>query len=820
MKDMIEIYGAKENNLKNVSLMIPKQKLVVLTGPSGSGKSTLAMDILQRECQRQYMESMGMPTEGMSKPNVERIIGLSPSIGVGQHVTNRNPRSTVGTVTDMYTYLRLIYEKLGERQCPNCHELIPPTISQGETTEETGFKEYIYCPHCNERLEKLTRSHFSFNTLEGACDSCGGLGKVVEINIDSLFQEDLSMEDGGVLHAHWQGTYGDYNKGIFKEATKHYGIPFDEKLPLKDYSAPLKDLLLYGVEDEKFIVHFPDVKPPKTVGKGKFVGILAAMWRRYKEGSSSDADYFYTDTCPECEGKKLKKESREVFVSGRSITEVSSDSLDKIYGWLKQLASDIPQESSSLIETFLHDLTTKVSRIIDVGLGYLSIDRQTITLSGGEAQRLRLASILGSGLTGVLYILDEPTAGLHPKDTKGLVQIMKQLRDLGNTVLVIEHDVEVMREADYIIDMGPGAGSFGGQVVGEGSLESLIEQEASVTGAFLRVEENAVFKRREGTGDTITIHNAYKHNLKNVTATFPLGCLISVSGVSGSGKSTLVFDVLNSYDDGKIEGCDNITGFESISRVISVDQSPLSRMQRSNVATYTDIFTLVRNLYASLPEAKSKGLKAKEFSFNTPGGRCENCQGLGFVTINMHFLPDLEVQCPVCHGKRFTEEILAVKYKGYSISEILDLSIEESLEIFEDNKKIFPMIRLLIEIGLGYLKWGQSLTTLSGGEGQRLKLSKELNKPTKDHTLYVLDEPSTGLHPRDIKQLLLLLNRLVDVGNTVIVVEHNSDIIRESDWIIDLGPEGGNAGGVIIAQGTPEQIAAEKASYTGVYLNL
>ena len=822
MKDTIIIKGARENNLKNISLSIPKHQLVVLTGPSGSGKSTLAMDTLQRECQRQYMESMGMTTDAISKPKVDSIIGLSPSISVGQHVTNRNPRSTVGTVTDMYTYLRIIYEKLGERSCPSCQTTIYPTLETETSDEEsTGYEQFIHCSNCKQRLEKLTSSHFSYNTPNGACHTCDGLGKVVDIHIDSVFNEDLSLSEGCVTI--WNGSYGEYQKNIVKAAGDYYKISFDENLPFKQFNDMQRDLLLYGVESEIFSAHFPDIKPPKTVGNGKFEGVLTGMWRRYKEkgGNSGEAAaFFFSQQCPDCEGKRLKKESREVLVAGTPITDVSLFSLEDMLTWLTELQATLTVESETIVETILHDLIVKVTRIINVGLGYLSLDRQTISLSGGEAQRLRLASIIGSGLTGVLYILDEPTAGLHPKDTKGLVHVMKQLRDLGNTVLVIEHDVEVMREADHIIDMGPGAGTFGGSVVGEGSLLELMEQEDSVTGAFLKEEQSLTNQRRKGTGEYVTIHNAIKHNLKNVTVSFPLGCFVSVTGVSGSGKSTLVFDVLASLENGVHDGCEKITGVEAVNKIITVNQSPLSRMQRSNIATYTDIFTLIRNLFASLPESKQQDLKAKDFSFNTPGGRCENCQGLGFVSLDMHFLPSIEVQCPVCHGKRFTDRILAITYNGYSISNLLDMSIEESLPLFSDHKKIAPMIQLLCEIGLGYLNWGQSVTTLSGGEGQRLKLAKELNKQTTNHTLYLLDEPSTGLHPTDVKKLLLLLQRLVDAGNTVIVVEHNSDLIRETDWVIDLGPEGGGAGGMIVAEGTPEEVATVKGSHTGEYLRV
>lgn len=806
LKHTIEIKGAYENNLKNISLSIPKHKLVVVTGPSGSGKSTLAMDTLQRECQRQYMDSMGMATDSLSKSKVDSITGLSPSISVGQHVTNRNPRSTVGTVSDMYTYLRFIYEVLGERPCQNCATTIFPNLE----TDDTNNLQY--CPNCNHPHERLTSSHFSFNTLNGACETCSGMGKVSHIRMESVFNEELSVKDGCV--SIWYAAYLDYQANILVEAAKHYGFTFDLDMPLKDYSDVQRDLLYYGVESDEFKRHFPDINPPKSVGKGKFEGVLTGMWRRYKEknGQSGDAAYFYEKQCHDCDGKRLKKESREVTVAGAPITDLSTFSLENMLSWLLELEQSLTPKSKLLVETVLHDFIVKVKRVIDVGLGYLSIDRQVITLSGGEAQRLRLANILGSGLTGVLYILDEPTAGLHPKDTKGLIHVMKQLRDLGNTVLVIEHDIEVMREADYIIDMGPEAGHKGGTVVGEGSLQQLIEQEQSVTGAFLREKTPHTQMRRTGNGQFVTISNATKHNLKDVTVSFPLGCFITVSGVSGSGKSTLVFDLLAS------EKNENRTGFEAVKNLVTVTQSPIGRMQRSNIATYTDTFTLFRNLFSSLPAAKEQGLKAKDFSFNTQGGRCENCQGLGFVTIDMHFLHEIEVKCPICQGKRFKDEILNVTYKEHSISSILDMTVEESLPLFHDHKKLISMIELLCEIGLGYLKWGQSVTTLSGGEGQRLKLAKDLNKQSKDHTLYLLDEPSTGLHPSDVKKLLLLLNRLVDAGNTVIVVEHNSDIIRSADWVIDMGPLGGEAGGMVVAEGTPETIAATEASYTGSFL--
>ncbi len=814
--NFIQIKGAYENNLKYISVAIPKNKLVVLTGPSGSGKSTLAMDTLQRECQRQYMESLGIPTDSVSKAKVKSMVGLSPSISIGQYITNRNPRSTVGTVSDMYTYLRLIYERLGERKCPDCKFTIYPSLDKETMQEESaGYTQYIHCPDCNTRLEKFTRSHFSFNTPEGACPVCDGLGEVLGIHEGLVFDKKLSLNEGCVKI--WSGAYFDYQKNNLLSAAKYYGIPINENLPLKDYSGAQVDLLYYGAESDQFKARFPNVKPPKTVSGGKFEGVLTGMWRRLREkgGKSGEAALFYSQTCPDCHGKRLKKESCDVTVCNTSITELSTISLENIYVWLQNLEVSLSEEQKVFIDTYLHDLTEKARRVLKVGLGYLTLDRQTVTLSGGEAQRLRLASLLGSGLTGVLYILDEPTAGLHPKDIKGLVDIMKELRDLGNTVLVIEHDTDVMKEADHIIDMGPEAGMKGGQIVGEGTLVELLKQQNSVTGAFFRENTKTAYKRRKGTGQAIHIQNATKHNLKDISVEFPIGCLVSVSGVSGSGKSTLIFDILANRD---LQGCDHIAGLEAVDEIITVNQSALNRMQRSNVATYTDMFTSVRNLFANLPEAKQQGFQAKNFSFNTPGGRCENCQGLGFISLNMHFLYDLEVDCPVCHGSRFKEEILNIKYKGYSISDILDLSIEETSDLFGHHKKLAPKIRLLSEIGLGYLKWGQLLTTLSGGEGQRLKLAKELNKKKNNHTLYLLDEPSAGLHPKDVKQMIVLLDKLVDSGNTVIVVEHNIDIICASDWVIDLGPEGGNDGGNVVAAGKPEEVANTLGSYTGKFL--
>ncbi|UKS23971.1 excinuclease ABC subunit UvrA [Paenibacillus sp. HWE-109] len=826
MRDTIHIIGARENNLKNISLSIPKYKLVVLTGPSGSGKSTLAMDTLQRECQRQYLDSMGMTSDTIGKPKVDAIEGLSPSISVGQHVTNRNPRSTVGTVTDIYTFVRFIFSRLGERICPFCSGSIPPSFEPlGAMAEEDEAMDHLTtnCPHCEAELEKLGMSHFSFNKPEGACEACSGLGHVASINEAAVFQSELSLSAGGV--ASLNGVHRDIQTRILVAAGKHYGFVFDPDQPLKEYGEVQRDLLYYGAESEAFKRHYPHVKAAQGT---KFEGVIPSLWRRYKEkegdagGKEKEGGFFHEQLCPECLGARLKKDVRLVRVADSTITEVSQWSLGDVYEWTKGLQEAMPPEGLHLLEPILHDMPSRLKRIMDVGLSYLSMNRQTVTLSGGEAQRLRLASLLGSGLTGVLYILDEPTTGLHARDTIGLIRVLQQLRDLGNTVLVIEHDVEMMRAADHIIDIGPGAGLQGGNVVGEGSLEDLMSSELSVTGAYLRAERLPALARirRKGSGQRITIREANVRNLAIPVVSFPLGCLVSVTGVSGSGKSTLVFDILanGSSVGAEQSGCKEIAGLEQVGNIVIFDQSPMGRMQRSNVATYTDMFTQLRQLFAGLPEAKKRKLTSKHFSFNTPGGRCETCQGLGVLSVDMNFLPDLEVKCYDCKGRRFTDEVLQVKYEGLSISDLLNLSVQESLPILRTEPKIVGLIEMLCEVGLGYLKWGQSVKTLSGGEGQRIRLAKELSKPSKNHTLYLLDEPTTGLHPSDIKQLHTLLNKLVDTGNTVVVVEHSLELIRESDWVIDIGPEGGSAGGKLVAEGTPEQVAEAAGSYTGKFL--
>ncbi|PYI49935.1 excinuclease ABC subunit UvrA [Paenibacillus flagellatus] len=840
MDDYIVIQGAREHNLKNVSLSIPKRKLVVLTGLSGSGKSSLAMETLQKECQRQYMESMGMVTDFISKPKVDSITGLSPSISVGQQTTHRSPRSTVGTVTEIYTYLRVLFAKLGERPCPRCGETVVPSFGDSAVypiaeTEESEDEvrpdaEEAVCRACAARLPRLRMAHFSFNKPEGACPSCTGLGVATTVDIAAILDEDRSVADGGVTH--WDRLSAEYYPDVLKAAALHYGFAFDLHVPIRQLGEVQRDLLLHGVGSELFSRHFPGKKPPKSVGAGKFEGVVTQLWRRYRENGGDHAypkkiaQAFVRRSCPDCAGTRLRPESRAVTIRGVSIADVSGWSLERLLDWLERLPRELDRESIRVWEPVFHDLAERIRRPIDVGLNYLTLNREANTLSGGEAQRLRLSSLLGSGLTGVLYVLDEPTAGLHPRDTRKLIGVLRKLVELGNTVLVIEHDVDVMRAADHLIDIGPGSGSAGGTVVASGTAERIMSVPDSVTGQTLREAEKPIgFRpRRPGNGNALTVRGATAHNLKSVTVSFPLGTLIALTGVSGSGKSTLLFDIVEKAagirfgrsreEAGPHAGID---GFEHIDKAIAVDQSPIGRLSRSNVATYTDLFTPIRNVFAALPEAASRKLTSRHFSFNVPGGRCEKCQGMGTLQLDMHFLPDVEVLCPVCRGRRFSDSVLAVTYKGFSISDILDMTVEECVPVFE-GMDIADKLTLLSETGLGYLRLGQPSTTLSGGEAGRVKLARELGKPGKGHTLYLLDEPTTGLHPRDVSRLRLLLDRLVDAGNTVIVIEHNPELIAYADWIADFGPEGGEAGGSIVAQGTPEQVAMEERSHTGRYL--
>lgn len=836
MNSVITIKGASENNLKEISLEIPKYKLVVITGRSGSGKSSLAMKVLQKECQRQYLESMGMVTDNLSKPKVELITGLSPSISIEQHNNNRNSRSTVGTITEIYTYIRVLFARLGERKCPQCQNLIKPdfvgelpSIGQesddlGEETPEEGF---ISCPHCNIEIPRLTMAHFSFNKTAGACPTCSGTGVKSRLQLDQVVKEDLTFAQGAVRL--WESTFIPYYIDVLTNAANHYGFKFDPNIPIREYNNMQRTLLLEGIFSETIQTKFPNLKPPKSVGKGRFEGVIPYLMKKYRENLQNEetgkrwTHLFEKETCPDCNGTRLKKESREITVNEKTIVEVADFPLDSLYDWLKTIRDNAQESALRVLRPVMNDLTERIHRLLQVGLSYLTMSRSAVTLSGGEAQRLRIASLLGSGLTGVLYILDEPTTGLHPRDTHTLITAIKKLRDLGNTIVLIEHDPDVMEQADYIIDIGPGAGRNGGYIVGKGTPQEIKQNINSITAPFLFEGNKRKIKQTVRIpSQQLLIEKANLHNVKNLDVQLPLGTLTSVTGVSGSGKSTFLFDIVSQAIEDWLNNkpkpwkhVKHIHGIEQIQKVITVGQETVGKMIRSNVATYTNVFTSIRNLFSKLPESKESKLPAKYFSFNTSGGRCEKCKGLGILALDMHFLPDVQVTCPICSGKRFKKEILKVTYKNLNVSDILDMTIDECLDFFKSEKEIHGKLKVLFDVGLGYIKLGQPTNTLSGGEIQRIKLSKELSKPSKGHTLYLLDEPTTGLHPADIEQLLKLLNQLVDQGNTVIVVEHNLDVIASSDWIIDFGPEGGHGGGNVIATGTPYQLSNATNSYTG-----
>ncbi len=839
MPDFITIRGARLHNLKNISASIPKNRLVVLTGLSGSGKSTLGFDILHKEGQRQYLESLGLVSLGLSKPPVDSIGGLAPTISVDQRLANHSPRSTVGTATDVFTYLRVLYARLGHRPCPNCAKDVPPPfdLSGADWEEEPdedgapGLEETFPCPHCGAPVPEISMAHFSFNKPEGACPTCTGLGVVREANLKRLVDEEKTIDEGAVDG--WNAFFIQYHSGTLESASNFYGFDFDLSLPLKDYTKPMRDLLFYGVDSPRFRRHFPHTKPPSTVREGHFEGVATNLLRRYAEHINNPDyldkldEFLVTQTCPDCEGTRLKPESQAVTVDGRTIVEISRLPLSDLDVWLDTLPERFGADEMRVAEPALVDLHKRIHNLLEVGAGYLTIERGSPSLSAGEAQRLRLASLLGSSLSGVLYVFDEPTIGTHQRDTRRLIGVLQRLRDLGNTVLVIEHDLEMISSADYVIDFGPGAGKHGGQIVAAGTPEEVTAAPGSITGEYLSGRKSVPVpeRRREQNGKALTIHGARHHNLQNITVRLPLGMFVAVTGVSGSGKSSLVFDILDRavrqqlYQAGAEPGeHDAIEGIEHLNKIITIDQEHIGRIPRSNAATYSDMFTPIRQAFAATPEAQQRGFTARHFSFNVPGGRCERCEGAGVLTVQMHFLPDVEVRCPACHGRRYKRETLAVRYHDYDISQVLDMTVEEALALFEDVPAARSRLQVLSDVGLGYLQLGQPATTLSGGEAQRVKLAKELGRRTNGRALYLLDEPTTGLHLDDAVRLLNVLQRLVDAGNTVIMVEHNLEVIKAADWVIDLGPEGGAGGGRLTAQGTPEEVAQAAGSYTGEYL--
>ncbi len=833
MNSNIIIRNARLHNLKNVTLEIPKNQLVVMTGLSGSGKSTLAFDIVHKESLRQLFESLGIVTDGLAKPPVDSIVGLSPSISVDQHLTNHSPRSTVGTVTEVFTYLRVLYARLGHRPCLKCGKDVPPPTYESadenwqDESDESPDGSYP-CPHCGVAVPEMGMANFSFNKPAGACPTCTGLGVVRQPIVSRLVDESKSIPELPVDG--WIEFHGTHYSQIMKNAGKYFGFEFDTSKPVKDFTPTQRDLFLYGTDSPQFRRHYPDVKPPATNAQGRFEGVVTNLQRRYNEHATNAAylekleHLFTTQPCLDCEGTRLRPESRAVTVAGETIIKISHLPLNDLDAWIKSLPPHFTAEEMRIAQPILDDLFERVGRLLEVGVGYLSLERSSPTLSAGEAQRLRLAALLGSALTGVLYILDEPTIGLHSRDTARLINVMRRLRDLGNTVLVVEHDLDLIKAADYLIDVGPGAGKHGGQIVAAGTPAEVAQTKGSLTGEFLAGITSVPIPehRREPNHKALTINGARQFNLHNLTVKIPLGLLVAVTGVSGSGKSSLIFDILDLAARQKLNGAnelpgehDSITGWDHIDKVITIDQAHIGRIPRSNAATYSDTFTPIRETFAATPEAKKNKITARHFSFNVPGGRCERCEGAGTLTVKMHFLPDVEVRCPACRGRRFKKETLAVKYRGYDISQVLNMTVEEALALFADVPAAQSRLKVMSDVGLGYLQLGQPATTLSGGEAQRVKLAKELGRRSTGRTLYLLDEPTTGLHPADTARLLEVLQRLVDAGNSVIVVEHNLDLVKAADWVIDLGPEGGMAGGQLLAEGTPEDVAKVKGSYTG-----
>ena len=934
-REYIRIRGAHEHNLKGIDVDIPRNELVVLTGLSGSGKSSLAFDTIYAEGQRRYMESLSSYARQflgqMEKPDVEKIEGLSPAISIDQKSTNRNPRSTVGTVTEIYDYFRLLYARIGIPHCPKCGreirkqsvdqmvdqilalpegsriQLLAPVVrgrkgehakvlerarrsgyvrvrvdgSMYELTEEikldknikhsieivvdrlvvkTGierrltdsienvlalteglltvdviggetmtFSQSFACPDCGISVDEIEPRSFSFNNPFGACPECYGLGYKMEFDINLIIPDPrLSINQGAITVVGWQScsSPGSFSNAILTALAREYDFSLDT--PFEEYSDKVKSILIHGTNGHEVEVHYTGQRG-RGVYPVAFEGLIKSVERRYRETASETAkqefeSFMSITPCPACRGMRLKKEALAVTVCGRNIYEITSISIRTLQEFLEQMK--LTRQQELIGAQILKEIRARVGFLKDVGLEYLSLSRATGTLSGGEAQRIRLATQIGSGLVGVCYILDEPSIGLHQRDNDKLLATLRNLRDLGNTLIVVEHDEDTMLAADYIVDIGPGAGSHGGEVVACGTAEELMKNPASVTGRYLIGELSIPVPpvRRKPAG-WIRVKKAAENNLKNIDVDFPLGVLTCVTGVSGSGKSSLVHEILYKTlardlnrartIPGKNRG---IEGIEQLDKVIDIDQSPIGRTPRSNPATYTGVFDMIRDLFASTQDAKAKGYKKGRFSFNVKGGRCEACCGYGIIKIEMHFLPDVYVPCEVCGGKRYNRETLDVKYKGKSIFDVLDMTVEEALGFFENVPTIRRKIETLYDVGLSYVKLGQPSTTLSGGEAQRIKLAAELSKRSTGKTVYILDEPTTGLHFADVHKLVEILHRLADGGNTVIVIEHNLDVIKTADYIIDMGPEGGDGGGTVVCQGTPEQITKVPESYTGFYV--
>jgi len=935
-KDFIVIKGARQHNLKNIDVKIPRDKLVVITGISGSGKSSLAFDTIYAEGQRRYVESLSAYARQflgqMDKPDVDYIEGLSPAIAIDQKSGSKNPRSTVGTVTEIYDYLRLLFARIGKPHCPKCGlpitqqtvqqivdqvmslekgtrvQVLAPVIrgKKGEhkkvlddirkegftrvrvngevfrvdediqldrykmhtveivvdrlairdgieqrladsielamrhssgivvinvvDKEDLVFSERFACPECGISFEELTPRMFSFNSPYGACPECAGLGSKEEIDPELVLDLDKSIMEGALIpwRRSFDGTRSDFFANRVVKVCERFGI--DINVPVRSLPPEHLDILLYGVGNERFKFGYHNFAGDWVLREAGYDGLIPYLERKYNEvrtqGVRDEIEGFITTrTCPSCKGARLRPESLAVTVGGKSIMEITALSCKDARDFFHNL--QLTERERAIAAQILKEIRERLGFLVNVGLDYLTLDRSAGTLAGGEAQRIRLATQIGSSLVGVLYILDEPSIGLHQRDNNRLISTLKSLRDLGNTVIVVEHDEETIRSADHIIDVGPGAGAEGGYVVASGTVEEIMSCKDSVTGRYLSGKEKipVPVQRRTGNGKSLLIRGAREHNLKGIDVEIPLGLFVCVTGVSGSGKSTLINEILykrlahelNRAGD-KPGAHDGLVGIEHLDRVINVDQSPIGRTPRSNPATYTGTFDFIRQTFALTPEARARGYRPGRFSFNVKGGRCEACRGDGIIKIEMHFLPDVYVPCEVCRGKRYNRETLEVKYKGKTIADVLDMRVDEALEFFRNIPRIRRKLETLYDVGLGYIKLGQPATTLSGGEAQRVKLATELSRRSNGRTLYILDEPTTGLHFADIHKLLDVLGRLVDDGDTVLVIEHNLDVIKTADYIIDLGPEGGERGGRIVACGTPEEVAQVDASYTGQFL--
>ena len=935
MKNCITIKGARENNLKNIDLVLPRDELIVFTGLSGSGKSSLAFETIFAEGQRRYVESLSSYARQflgqMDKPDVDYIEGLSPAVSIDQKSTSSNPRSTVGTVTEINDYLRLLFARIGVPHCPKCGreitrqsidqvvdavkaipsgskiQIIAPLIRgrKGEHVKvldqirkdgyvrvkidgdvydinetpkldknckhdidviidrivikdgidtrlsdsletafslgqglakvdvvgesEMLFSQHFACPDCGISIEELSPRMFSFNNPYGACPSCSGLGYNEKLDVDRIIPDKtLSIAQGAIDANGWSSKDGSYGMLYFKALAEQYG--FSLETPWCDLSDKVKNIILYGTGDEKLHLEY-EREFYSGSWDAAFEGIIPCMERRYNETKSDAArsqyeNYISQVECPDCHGARLKPEVLAVTIKGKSIADVCSMPVGEVSAFLDSI--ELSESESIIASRIFKELKARLNFLVNVGLDYLTLSRSATTLSGGEAQRIRLATQIGSGLVGVLYILDEPSIGLHQRDNSRLLDTLRGLRDLGNTLIVVEHDEETIRSADHIVDIGPGPGVHGGRVIAQGSVEDIMAVPESITGQFLsgvRAIPVPEVRRQASNGNWLTVKGCRENNLRNIDVRIPLGVFTCVTGVSGSGKSSLVNGIIKKYLLNKLNRAhtkpgdfDSMDGYENLDKVIDIDQSPIGRTPRSNPATYTGLFDLIREVFAMTPDAKLRGYTNGRFSFNVKGGRCESCRGDGIIKIEMHFLPDVYVPCEVCGGKRYNRETLEVKYKGKTIADVLDMTVEQALDFFAPLPKLAKKLQTLYDVGLGYIKLGQSSTTLSGGEAQRVKLSAELARRDTGRTLYILDEPTTGLHFADVEKLLAILQRLCDSGSSVLVIEHNLDVIKSADYIIDLGPEGGKRGGNVIAAGTPEEVSLCENSYTGQYL--